>query len=154
MKINKKLILVGGAIVVIVIVALVIGGKLMTKSNEEEVKKANLEETNQDIIPTVSSSVEVTLEKAAGGKEMILTVANIPSGTQSIDYELSYQTAKQGLQGVIGTISTTGESKYEKQITLGTCSSGTCVYHEVVGKIKLSLKFSGDYGERIFEKEF
>ena len=154
MKINRQQIIIGAVILVTLIIVLIIGSKFMTKNKNVEEKKANLEEINQDVIPTVSSSVEVTLEKATGGKEIILSVANIPSGTQSIDYELSYQTAKQGLQGVIGTISTTGESKYEKKITLGTCSSGTCVYHEVVGKIKLSLKFSGDYGERIFEKEF
>lgn len=154
MKINRQQIIVGAVILVTLIVVLIIGSKFMTKNKNVEEKKANLEEINQDVIPTVSSSVGVTLEKATDGKEIILSVANIPSGTQSIDYELSYQTAKQGLQGVIGTISTTGESKYEKKITLGTCSSGTCVYHEVVGKIKLSLKFSGDYGERIFEKEF
>jgi len=154
MKINKQLIIVGAVILVTLVVILILGSRFMTKNKNVEEKKANLEETNQDVIPTVSSSVEVTLEKATGGKEMVLSVTNIPDGTQSIDYELSYQTVKQGLQGVIGTISATGESKYEKGITLGTCSSGACVYHEVVGKIKLSLKFSGDYGERIFEKEY
>jgi len=55
---------------------------------------------------------------------------------------------------VIGTIALNSESEYLKKITLGTCSSGKCVYHEVVGKIKVSLKFTGSYGEKIFEKEY
>ena len=83
----------------------------------------------------------------------MLKVGNIPKNTQSIDYELSYQTAQQGLQGVIGTV-TSEKDNFEKKLTLGTCSSGTCVYHQVVGKIKLTLKFTGEYGEKIFEKEY
>ena len=107
----------------------------------------------EEVIPTVDSSVEVTLESALGNKEVTLSINNIPKNTKTIDYELSYQTEKQGLQGVIGTIKLDNEKSYQKKLTLGTCSSGTCVYHTVIGKIKLNLRFTGDYGERVFEKE-
>jgi len=107
------------------------------------------------LIPTVDSSVKASLESLSGNKEVMLKMSGLPKGTSSVDYELSYQTAQQGLQGVIGTVTVEeGNSEYEKKLTLGTCSSGSCVYHQVVGKIKLTLKFNGDYGEKIFEKEF
>jgi hypothetical protein len=41
-----------------------------------------------------------------------------------------------------------------RKIVLGTCSSGTCRYHNILGPIKLNLKFTGSYGEKIYEKEF
>lgn len=106
------------------------------------------------IIPTIDSSVRVNLTAVLGKKDIKLKIEEIPTGTQSIEYELSYQTKSKGLQGIIGTITVNEEKKYEKNLTLGTCSSGTCVYHEVTGAIKLNLKFNGEYGERMFVKEF
>lgn len=109
----------------------------------------------EDAIPTVDASVKVTLEATDNAnREVILSASSIPAGTTSVDYELAYQTASQGLQGVIGTIASIEGRGFEKTLTLGTCSSGACVYHQVVGKIKVTLKFNGDYGERLFEKEF
>jgi len=107
-----------------------------------------------DAIPTVDSSTVVTLKSLQGNKEILLEGKGVPSGTSSIDYELSYDTQGQGKQGVIGTISDITGNTFEKQMTLGTCSSGRCVYHEVIGSIQVTLKFTGDYGERILVKEF
>ena len=106
------------------------------------------------VIPTVGASTTVTLAALTGNKEMVLKSNGIPSGTTSVDYELSYDTKAQGKQGVIGTVNTITGNSFEKQMTLGTCSSGRCVYHEVVGAIQVTLKFSGDYGEKILSKEF
>lgn len=118
-------------------------------------KTAQTVSPTEELIPTVDSSVSVELKAKLAGKEVLLNIRSIPSGTSSIEYSLSYSTKQQGLQGVIGTITLPpGSDQYEKQITLGTCSSGTCVYHEVDGSIKLTLKFNGDYGEKIFEKEY
>lgn len=106
-------------------------------------------------IPTVDGSVLVDLVQKVPGKEVLLTVSHLPADTTSIEYSLTYDTKKQNAQGVIGTIQVTGStSQYEKQITLGTCSSGTCIYHEVIGPITVSLKFNGSYGEKVFEKDF
>lgn len=106
-------------------------------------------------IPTVDSSVIVDLQQKTPGKEVVLVISHVPNGTKTIEYSLTYDTRKQNAQGVIGTISTSAETKeYQKQITLGTCSSGTCVYHDVVGPIKVSLKFTGSFGEKVFEKDF
>lgn len=145
----KKYLMIGGVVLVLLVVGYFIFGRSKTSSQSE----TDVEPT-EEILPTVDSSVKVTLTGVSGNREVNLEAKNIPSGTESVDYELSYQTASQGLQGVIGTVMTEGKSSIEKKLTLGTCSSGTCVYHQVVGKIKLTLKFSGEYGERIFEKEY
>jgi len=145
---QKKYLMIGGIVLVLLVVGFFVFNR--NKSQTEEEKEPLPTEM---VIPTVDDSVQVNLKDAGNGKEVILTIENAPNGTESIDYELSYNTAQQGLQGVIGTISESSDS-YEKKLTLGTCSSGTCVYHEVVGKIKLSLKFNGSYGEKVYEKEF
>ena len=142
-------------IAVTIVVLLIIGYWLLGNRNKENKQENKEPLPTEAVIPTVSSSVKIDLTSAGNGQEVVLGLGNLPSQTQTVDYELSYNTAKQGLQGVIGTIIIAeGESEYEKKITLGTCSSGTCVYHQVVGKIKLSLKFNGDYGEKVFEKEY
>jgi len=150
---NKKTMMVVAGILVAVLVA---GGLLILSRGSKPAAPENNQRQEQpaDTIPTVDASVKVDLSQATGGKEVNLAVSGIPSGTESIDYELSYNTKSQGLQGVIGSAKVGGEQDFSKQITLGTCSSGRCVYHEVVGKVKLSLRFGGSYGEKIFDKEY
>lgn len=147
---NKKTIVIASVIVVII---LLVGGYLFLGRKSTKPAQTSTEPT-EVVIPTIDSSVKVDLTSTIPGKEVLLSIKNIPANTNTIEYELSYQTQQQGLQGVIGTIILTKESEYEKKLTLGTCSSGTCVYHQVVGKIKLTLKFSGGYGEKLFEKEY
>ncbi len=146
---NKKII-VG---VVILILAVVAGVVAVSTLGKKEAPKKVAQQTEQDVIPTVDASTTVELKQIEGKKEIELVVSGIPKTTSAIDYELSYETKQQGTQGVIGTISTITGSGFTKQITLGTCSSGRCVYHEVVGAIHITLKFTGDYGQKVLEKE-
>ncbi len=147
---NKRYLIIG--IVVVFLLIGIVG--FVIKRNQIPNSAINQPSPTEEVIPTIDSSVVVDLISLSTGREVQLTIGKIPSGTSTIDYELSYQTAKQGLQGVIGTITLNKESDYKKNLTLGTCSSGTCIYHQVIGKINLTLKFNGSYGERIFEKDF
>ena len=111
----------------------------------------------EQLIPTITEAdIEVSLKSEIAGKEVMLLVGKIPQGTTTFDYELSYKTRDKGLQGVIGTVTSDEfvNASYHKKITLGTCSSGKCVYHNVVGQIDLTLKFYGNYGEKLFEKKY
>jgi len=143
-------------IILLLVIILVIGFILVNISNKKTEKKpVNNQVETESVVPTTDASTVATLNSSNGGKEGILKIKGIPNHTVSVDYELSYSTKQQGFQGVIGTISPDNTEKvFEKKITLGTCSSGKCVYHEVVGVIKTTLKFSGDYGVKILEKEF
>ncbi len=137
-----------GALVLLVIIYLVIAGKKTSK------QETGGQMPTEVVVPTVDSSVKVDLI-SSNRKEATLIIRGIPNETTSITYELSYATKDGGLQGANGTVSlTNSEREFTKQITLGTCSSGTCVYHNIKGKIKVDLKFNGSYGERTYEKEF
>ncbi len=105
------------------------------------------------VIPTIDSSVKISLTALTGKKEVLLSIKNIPTNTTELEYILSYETVEGGLQGVNSTAEIT-EQDFEKKITLGTCSSGTCVYHNIKDEIKVELVFKGDYGERYFTKEY
>lgn len=140
--------------VVGVLVVLGVGGGIFMSQQKPKVVNEVKKSEELGAIPTVDSSTVVALKSIQGNKEIVLTAKGVPNGTSSVDYELSYDTKAQGKQGVIGTISTITGDGFEKQMTLGTCSSGRCVYHEVVGSIQTTLRFTGDYGEKILVKEF
>jgi len=149
MKIKKQYLIIAGVVVFLLVISFWFFGRKNNSNNQTSTISPT-----EAVIPTIDSSVAVDLTSTTAGKEVLLSINKIPSGTNTIDYELSYQTTQQGLQGVIGTITITNDSSYNKTITLGTCSSGKCVYHQVLGKIKLTLKFTGEYGDKIFEKEY
>ncbi len=142
-------------ITVAVCVVIGFGVFLSTKgqtSKKREEKPVLEEET---IVPTTDASTVARLESVTSNKEVKLILDGIPNGTKAVDYELSYDTQSQGFQGIIGSIVLkNSESTFEKQVTLGTCSSGRCVYHQVVGEIKATFRFNGTYGEKILEKNF
>ncbi|MCX7880940.1 MAG: hypothetical protein N2482_00285 [Patescibacteria group bacterium] len=150
-KIEKKHFFIFGMIAVLLLIIifwLIIGKKLKSKNDDRQ----QLIPT-ETIIPTIDSSVKVSLTPFSQGKEVLLSIKSIPLGTKSLEYILSYETEDGGLQGVNSLAEVQGR-EFEKKITLGTCSSGTCVYHQIKGEIKLELKFIGDYGEKIFEKNY
>ena len=148
MKKNIPVIIVG----ILVVVGVGVGIAMSQQKPKAAIQPSKKEELGA--IPTVDASTTVTLSLLQGKREIVLKSAGIPNGTASVDYELSYDTKGQGKQGVIGTITTIAGGTFEKQMTLGTCSSGRCVYHEVVGAIQVTLKFAGDYGEKLLTKEF
>ena len=153
MKIDKKKLMVIGGVVLTILIL----GTVLISSRKPEVKKQEDEDLlpTEVVIPTVDKSVKVNLVSSSLGREVTLQIKGIPSGTESIDYEISYSTKEGGLQGVTSSIEIKkAENSIERTITLGTCSSGTCIYHEVTGKIRLNLRFTGDYGDKVFEKEY
>ena len=151
MKLNQKTIMIlGGVFLVLFIFSgywLLIGRKTTSSNKNEQMVPS------EAVIPTVDSSVRISLTPLTGKKEIMLSIKNIPKNTNSLEYILSYETAEGGLQGVNSTAEITG-SDFEKKITLGTCSSGTCVYHNIKDKIKVELVFKGDSGDKYFTKEY
>ncbi|MCX7955701.1 MAG: hypothetical protein N2593_01150 [Patescibacteria group bacterium] len=123
-----------------------------------------------ELIPTVDSSVNINLKLIKKG-ELNLTITNEPKNTNLIEFELLYKTINKDNwendqefieQGVIGKCYFINKIWYcgeddkfgKRKIILGTCSSGTCRYHDLVGNLKLVIKFYGNYGQKIFEKEY
>ena len=147
---GKNNLIIGIVIIVIILIAF-----MAFRQNKTADKSQKKIETQLETIPTVDASVKVDLQSKNNRKAVELKMSNIPEGTTSIDYSISYQTKQQGLQGIIGVMKIKeGEKEASFTRDLGTCSSGRCVIHEVVGNVKVELKFTGKYGERIFEKEY
>lgn len=151
MKLNQKTTMIlGGFFLVLFVFSgywLLIGRKTTVNSKSEQVVPTDA------IIPTIDSSVKISLTPLAGRKEVMLSIKNMPKNTNSLEYILSYETREGGLQGVNSTAEIT-DGDFEKKITLGTCSSGTCVYHNIKDKIKVELVFKGNNGDKYFTKEY
>ena len=142
--------ILGGIFLVLFIFSgywLLIGRKTTNNNKNEQVT------LSEAVIPTVDSSVKISLTPLMRRKEVMLSIKNMPKNTNSLEYILSYETVEGGLQGVNSTAEITG-SDFEKKITLGTCSSGTCVYHNIKDKIKVELIFKGDSEDKYFTKEY
>ena len=138
---NKNVLVTG-----IIVLVLVIGGFLLTSRGGDSSKKTvNDTSTLPDnkVIPTVDSSVVVTLTADKLLHEAVLSVENYPAGTTGIEYALSYDASVDGEnvpKGVIGDLKLeSGATKVSKQVTLGTCSSGTCKYDKILSKVTVDV---------------
>ncbi|MEK7495375.1 MAG: hypothetical protein AAB788_03690 [Patescibacteria group bacterium] len=150
MKLNRKtMMILGGAFLILFIFLgyrMLMGRKASVNNNKQA---ASLD----SVIPTIDGSVKINLTALTGKKEVLLSIKNMPINTTGLEYILSYETVEGGLQGVNSTAEITGRD-FEKKITLGTCSSGTCVYHNIKNKIKVELIFKGNNEDKYFTKEY
>lgn len=150
---NQKLVIMG-----IVLLVFVLGGGFFLSQRSSKLKTSDSEESilpTTQVFPTVDASVVVNLAADRLKREVTLTINGVPTGTKTIDYELSYIAEGNLPKGVIGTIEVFNKRNIEKDgITLGTCSSGACVYDKGVESVNVYLKFNGDYGAKIFEGKF
>ncbi len=67
----------------------------------------------------------------------------------SLDYELLYKTADGRTQGVPGTVAIKGVSMIERDLLLGSESSGKFRYDQGVEKGTLTLRFRNDKGKLV-----
>jgi len=167
---NKNTIIAVVGIIVILVGAFLIFGRGNGSDNGSG-RESVLEQ--EEVVERVDDSVIVELETGARSGEALLTVENAPAGTDSIEFELSYDAeatneAEAALggdtvpQGAIGSCDETGDGQWEcgepsssgRKVVFGTCSSGVCRYHSIVGEINVLLSFEGDYGKRIFEDSY
>lgn len=108
------------------------------------------------VLPTVSESIKVNLISRNASKAVDLNIEGLTADISSVEYELTYQTGSGLPRGVLGTINLKGVKSINKtDITLGTCSSGKCVYDLGVTSVNLSLKFNFSSGQSsIFQKSY
>jgi len=153
---KKQLMIIGGGVILaIIIAAAVVWG----------VGRKNAPETAVDVTPTPTTAlieeeddqVSVSLTKNKAGTAVTLSVAGLGGRYSSIEYELSYQTDK----GPKGTLSgskpidlTDGQDEFERDIELGTCSTGgRCTYDTGVHDFKVTLKLLTPDGKARVVKE-
>ena len=146
---QKNMLIIG-----IIVVLVIIGGWYITRKPAKKMvtTKSSILPENEEI-QMVDESVKVDFV-SKNKREAAISVSAVPTGTETIEYEVSYNTVEDIPQGAIGALEVSGSTASKDGITFGTCSSGTCRYHNVAGNAKVVLKFSGSYGDRLFEKEF
>lgn len=150
MKNNKTALYVSLGLLIIAILA---GGFVLIK----QLTKAQPQKAEEEIkteLPQVDASVVVDLKPKSDNKSVILSVSNIPAGTESIEYELSYTTDKGLPKGALGKIDLKGVSEITRDILLGTCSKNTCTYDTGVKSVSLVLRFNSVEGTSQYTKEY
>lgn len=158
---NKKVI---GLVVLSVIVIMAVAWGIIASRSSRSSADGDLIE-NEEVIPTVDSSVKVELTEGDKKGEVTISIKNAPAGSKKAEIELNYNRKRQPQDetvddeipdGALSSCTFKGGSRNctKEGITLGTCSSGVCRYHQVVGKIKLTITFEGSYGKRLFTKEY
>ena len=133
-------ILLGVGIIVLIVVFIVI------KRN-----KSNVPVEKEDTVVTLSLNERpvASLTPSADGHWLKLTVTKILSSVASMDYELLYQLPDGRTQGVPGTIKLTGQDKIERDLLMGSESSGKFRYDEGVKQGTLTIRFRNDAGKLI-----
>lgn len=81
------------------------------------------------------------------GHWLKLRIEKLLSGANSLDYELLYTLPDGRTQGVPGTITLKGESEIERDLLLGSESSGKFRYDEGVETGTLTLRFRNEKGK-------
>ncbi|MEK7112740.1 MAG: hypothetical protein AAB875_05430 [Patescibacteria group bacterium] len=81
------------------------------------------------------------------GHWLKLRIEKLLAGADSLDYELLYTLPDGRTQGVPGTITLTGKSVIERDLLLGSESSGKFRYDEGVETGTLTLRFRNDKGK-------
>lgn len=143
-------------IIIAVVIILVLAGGVFafTRKGQSVPEEVTDVPTPTIALPTISDDVKVDLI-SNGGKSVKLSVSNIPSSVISIEYEISYMTGSGIPRGVLGKITTNGQTSVNRDdITLGTCSSGHCVVDTGITSVDLSLKFNTSDEPYIFKKTY
>jgi len=141
--------------IIIAVLAVLIIGLLVFKGKKGKGTEVIPTSTPTVALPEIGDEVEIDLKPRADGKAVILTIAQIPLETTSIDYELSYETGEGLPRGVLGTIHLKeGQEEVERKIDLGTCSTNVCIYDTGVETINLVLKFNSPDGSSQFQEEY
>lgn len=138
------ILLVLGLVVVVV-------GFLATRNRDEEVK----EETTLLLDVPLEDRPIASLTPNEDGHWLKLVIDKIKVDAASLDYELLYKVADGRTQGVPGSVKLDG-TPIERDLLLGSESSGKFRYDEGVETGTLTLRFRNDKGKLIakFSTEF
>lgn len=142
-KFLPVIIFVLGAIVLAAVYFLVIKGD--SKEEVEEDETALIEVSLED-------SPVASLTPTADGHWLNLVVTKLGAmeekhGAVSMDYELLYKLPDGRTQGVPGTVKLTAQESIERELLLGSESSGKFRYDEGVEQGVLTLRFRNEKGK-------
>lgn len=137
-----------GVLVIVGVYFLVVRGR-KEKPVEEDEKSALIE------VPLEERPV-TSLTPSADGHWLKMKIEKIVIDAESLDYELLYKLPDGRTQGVPGTVILEGQEAIERDLLLGSESSGKFRYDEGVEQGTLTLRFRNEQGKLIakFSTEF
>jgi hypothetical protein len=143
-------------IAITAIILLVVFGTVWKLGQSSKKESAEILPTPTVALPTVPDSVSVSLTPKNGNKAIKLSVSGLNADIETVEYEITYTTGAGLPRGVLGKITTNGQSQISRDdIVLGTCSSGKCVYDSGVNSVELTLKFNSSSGSSsVFNKSY
>lgn len=102
---------------------------------------------NTQIVVSLNERPITSLTPSADGHWLKLKVEKILAAAASMDYELLYELPDGRTQGVPGNIKLSGQNLIERDLLLGSESSGKFRYDEGVKEGTLTLRFRNDKGK-------
>ncbi len=143
-------------IVIVVVVLGVLGGAFWFLKGSTKAPQQTTDEEVDDTplkVLTVEESPYVTLTPSADGHNFHLTISKVPSNTKTLEYEMVYTVASGVTQGVPGTIKDLSTETIERDLLLGTCSSGKCRYDEGVNDGTFTVRLRDSKGKLVSKME-
>lgn len=141
---KNKIVLAVVALVVLVILG--IGAYILFFSKKPAPQPVVQQQTIKNISPS-DIGLTLTLSDDKRNVEMKITKLN---GIKSIEGEFSYNTQEKDPDsgemmtvpqgGLVSTVSVQGKDSIDQEVSLGTCSSGTCRYPKILSDIKFVIK--------------
>lgn len=116
------------------------------------------EEEIVEVLPQVDASVIVDVKKStAKDNAVVMKVTGLAGKMASVGYELTYDSEGliKGVNSGSKPIETTGQSEFEREIYLGTCSRNVCKPDVGVTKVSIAMEFTDKDGKMSqFSKDF
>jgi hypothetical protein len=142
-------------LVVVVLLGLLAGAFWFLKGSTKAPQETAEEEVDDSPLKilSVEESPYVTLTPSSDGHNFHLTITKVPSDTKSLEYEMVYTVASGVTQGVPGTIKDLSTGTIERDLLLGTCSSGKCRYDEGVKDGTFTVRLRDAKGKLVSKME-
>lgn len=135
-------------LVVVIILGLIGGGAFFFFKSSTKAPISKMQEDEEAVkdIP-LEQRPYISLTPRTDGHELHLSVSKIPSGIATVEYDVFYTNADGVNQGATGSGKLNGGTTLERDILLGSCSSGKCKYDEGVEKGTFTLKLRDSKGK-------
>ncbi len=135
--------LLGAGVVFLIVTFVVISGK------DKNGQGVEIEEKIADIPLEQRPFTSLTPSEDGHWLKLRIEEPQKVTGAKSLDYEILYKVADGRVQGVPGTVSFKGEKIIERDILLGSESSGKFRYDEGVREGTLTLRFRNEKGKLV-----
>ena len=148
----RKTALIAISLIVLLILALLFWRVRLAGKKESELAPTPTPK-QVELLP---EEILVASFKPLTGKNYLFTIEKIPEGVVSLAYEIAYDTANKGTQGIISSPIEIkpGQTSYQnKEFVFGTCSKNKCVYDTGITNLEVTVRLSYQDGkEKIWKK--